>query len=195
MQNFCGYEFSNMYIDTLRLAKQIFPELNRFKLGKIAEYLGIEVIVAHRALDDVKTLIHVFNEMLKRIEKENISTWKEFEEKWKIDEVDEDAYKKYPMYNATILVTKQIGIKNLYKLISYSHVNHYYMKPRILKSIYEENSEGLIIGSRKQFTVNYIGRLKIGKTDEELEEIAESYDFLEVQPPENDEYKIELRNI
>ena len=96
-----------MYIDTLRLAKQIFPELNRFKLGKIAEYLGIEVIVAHRALDDVKTLIHVFNEMLKRIEKENISTWKEFEEKWK---VDEDAYKKYPMYNATILVTKQIGI-------------------------------------------------------------------------------------
>lgn len=192
MQNFCGYEFSNMYIDTLRLAKQIFPELNRFKLGKIAEYLGIEVIVAHRALDDVKTLIHVFNEMLKRIEKENISTWKEFEEKWKIDE---DAYKKYPMYNATILVTKQIGIKNLYKLISYSHVNHYYMKPRILKSIYEENSEGLIIGSRKQFTVNYIGRLKIGKTDEELEEIAESYDFLEVQPPENDEYKIELRNI
>ena len=192
MQNFCGYEFSNMYIDTLRLAKQIFPELNRFKLGKIAEYLGIEVIVAHRALDDVKTLIHVFNEMLKRIEKENISTWKEFEEKWKIDE---DAYKKYPMYNATILVTKQIGIKNLYKLISYSHVNHYYMKPRILKSIYEENSEGLIIGSRKQFTENYIGRLKTGKTDEELEEIAESYDFLEVQPPENDEYKIELRNI
>lgn len=192
MQNFCGYEFSNMYIDTLRLAKQIFPELNRFKLGKIAEYLGIEVIVAHRALDDVKTLIHVFNEMLKRIEKENISTWKEFEEKWK---VDEDAYKKYPMYNATILVTKQIGIKNLYKLISYSHVNHYYMKPRILKSIYEENSEGLIIGSRKQFTENYIGRLKTGKTDEELEEIAESYDFLEVQPPENDEYKIELRNI
>lgn len=192
MQNFCGYEFSNMYIDTLRLAKQIFPELNRFKLGKIAEYLGIEVIVAHRALDDVKTLIHVFNEMLKRIEKENISTWKEFEEKWKIDE---DAYKKYPMYNATILVTKQIGIKNLYKLISYSHVNHYYMKPRILKSIYEENSEGLIIGSRKQLTENYIGRLKIGKTDEELEEIAESYDFLEVQPPENDEYKIELRNI
>lgn len=192
MQNFCGYEFSNMYIDTLRLAKQIFPELNRFKLGKIAEYLGIEVIVAHRALDDVKTLIHVFNEMLKRIEKENISTWKEFEEKWK---VDEDAYKKYPMYNATILVTKQIGIKNLYKLISYSHVNHYYMKPRILKSIYEENSEGLIIGSRKQFTVNYIGRLKTGKTDEELEEIAESYDFLEVQSPENDEYKIELRNI
>ena len=57
-----------MYIDTLRLAKQIFPELNRFKLGKIAEYLGIEVIVAHRALDDVKTLIHVFHEMLKRIE-------------------------------------------------------------------------------------------------------------------------------
>ena len=192
MQNFCGYEFSNMYIDTLRLAKQIFPELNRFKLGKIAEYLGIEVIVAHRASDDVKTLIHVFNEMLKRIEKENISTWKEFEEKWK---VDEDAYKKYPMYNATILVTKQIGIKNLYKLISYSHVNHYYMKPRILKSIYEENSEGLIIGSRKQLTENYIGRLKTGKTDEELEEIAESYDFLEVQPPENDEYKIELRNI
>lgn len=43
--------------------------------------------------------------------------------------------------------------------------------------------------------MNYIERLKTGKTDEELEEIAELYDFLEVQPPENDEYKIELRNI
>ena len=43
--------------------------------------------------------------------------------------------------------------------------------------------------------MNYLGQLKIGKTDEELEEIAETYDFLEVQPPENDEYKIELRNI
>lgn len=183
-----GYEFDNMYIDTLRMAKQIFPELNRFRLGKIAEYLGIEVIVAHRALDDVLTLIKVFNVMLERIKDKKIGTWIEFEKEWA---EDEDAYKKYPMYNSTILVSSQTGMKNLYKLISYSHVNHYYMKPRILKSLFEENREGLIIGSGNNSGELYRA-VENGKTDEELVEIAEFYDYLEVQPPENEEYKIDL---
>lgn len=177
-----GIEIDNMYIDTLRLAKQVYSELKRFKLGKIAEYLGIEVIVAHRALDDVKTLTAVFEKMIEKIKEQNIFTWQDFDKNWK---TDEDAYKNYPMYNSTILVNKQIGMRNLYELISISHVNHFYVKPRILKSIFQKNRDGLIIGSGNN-QGELFSAIKSGKTDEELMEIAEYYDFLEVQPPENE---------
>ena len=177
-----GIEINNMYIDTLRLAKQIYTELNRFKLGKIAEHLGIEVIVAHRALDDVITLRKVFDNMLERIKRKDIHTWVEFEKNWN---ADEDAYKKYPMYNSTILVTKQIGMRNLYKLISISHVNHFYVKPRILKTLFNKNREGLIIGSGNS-SGELFQAIKNGKSEEELIDIAKFYDFLEVQPPENE---------
>lgn len=177
-----GLEINNMYIDTLRLAKQIFPELKRFKLGKIAEHLNIEVIVAHRALDDVKTLVQVFNVMLEKIQEKEIKTWGEFEQNWTLDE---EAYKNYPIYNSTILVQKQFGMRNLYELISISLVEHFYRKPRILKSLFEKNREGLIIGSGNS-NGELFTAVKAGKSEEELLEIAEFYDYLEVQPPENE---------
>ena len=60
-----GYEFNNTYIDTLPLAKDLFPDLKKYKLGKIADSLGIEVDVAHRALADVDTTVKVFDQMEK----------------------------------------------------------------------------------------------------------------------------------
>ena len=52
-----GLPFNFTHIDTLRLAKAIFPEFTRYKLGSIADKLGIKVEVAHRALADVETLV------------------------------------------------------------------------------------------------------------------------------------------
>ena len=124
--------------------------------------------------------------MQKRIIAKGILNWNELDEKW---EKDEEAYKTYPMCNATILVTKQIGMKNLYKLVSYAHVNHYYIKPRVLKSLYTKHKEGLIIGSGNSKGELY-SAIQSGKSDEELIEIAEFYDFLEVQPPENEMDKV-----
>ena len=58
-----GLSLDNTYLDTLRLAKDLFPDFKKYKLGIIAEKLGIEVIVAHRALDDVDTTVKVFRVM------------------------------------------------------------------------------------------------------------------------------------
>ena len=68
-----GLKLDNTYIDTLALAKELFPDYKKYKLGIIAENLGIKVDVAHRALDDVKTLVQVFNVMLKMLKEKNIS--------------------------------------------------------------------------------------------------------------------------
>ena len=59
-----GYDFDYSYLDTLSLAKDLFPDYKKYKLGKIAENLGIKVEVAHRALDDVDTTVKVFNVMI-----------------------------------------------------------------------------------------------------------------------------------
>ena len=55
-----GYKLNNTYIDTLAISKEMFSDFKRHKLGVIADNLGIRVDVAHRALDDVKTLVKVF---------------------------------------------------------------------------------------------------------------------------------------
>ena len=139
-----GLTLDNTYIDTLRLSKDLFPDFKKYKLGLIAEKLGIKVEVAHRALDDVDTTVKVFNIMLDMLKEKGAKT---------VDEIDEvadngnskDAYKKLPSYHAIILAKDYVGLKNLYKLVSISHLHYFYKKPRILKSIYKKYSEGLIL--------------------------------------------------
>ena len=142
-----GYEFNNTYIDTLPLAKDLFPDLKKYKLGKIADSLGIEVDVAHRALADVDTTVKVFNVMLKKLKDKGINTVNEVDSASKDPEAQKEEFKKQRTYHAIILAQNYIGLRNLYKLVSISHLHYFYKKPRILKSIYKKYSEGLILGS------------------------------------------------
>ena len=183
--NELGLSLENTYLDTLRLAKDLFPDYKKYKLGKIAENLGIKVEVAHRALDDVDTTVKVLNVMLKMLKDKGCETLDDITKK-----VSGDAdYKKLPTYHAIILATNYVGLKNLYKLISISHLNYFYKKPRILKSVYKKYSEGLILGSACEAGELYQA-IEMGKTDEEIEDIAKDYDYLEIQPLGNNDFLI-----
>lgn len=138
-----GLSLNNTYIDTLRLAKDLFPDYKKYKLGIIAENLGITVEVAHRALDDVDTLVKVFKVMLKMLSEKGVNKVEDID-KIETEKVD---FKKLPSYHAIILAKDYVGLRNLYKLVSISHLDYFYKKPRILKSIYKKYSEGLILGS------------------------------------------------
>ena len=178
-----GLDFDNSHIDTLRLAKAIYPEFGRYNLGYIAEKLNIKVDVAHRALDDVKTLVQVFKEMILKAKDRNAKTIDDF------DNVFETDFRKLPTYHMIILAKNYIGLRNLYKLVSYSHIDYFYRHPRILKSMLDKYREGLIIGSACEAGELYRA-IVAGKSDEELEEIASYYDYLEVQPLGNNQYMI-----
>ena len=180
-----GYELNNTYMDTLKLAKSLFPDFKKYKLGIIAEKLGIVVEVAHRALDDVDTTVKVLNVMLSMLKEKGAKTIDDIEtlETGKAD------YKSLPTYHAIILAKDYVGLKNLYKLISYSHLDYFYKKPRILKSLYKKYSEGLIMGSACEAGELYRA-IVAGKTDEEIEEIANDYDYLEIQPIGNNMFMV-----
>ena len=184
-----GYEFNNTYIDTLPLAKDLFPDLKKYKLGKIADSLGIEVDVAHRALADVDTTVKVFNVMLKKLKDKGINTVDEIDSATKDPEAQKEEFKKQRSYHAIILAKNYVGLRNLYKLVSISHLNYFYKNPRILKSLYKKYSEGLILGSACEAGELYQA-IELGKSDEEIENIARDYDYLEIQPIGNNEFLV-----
>lgn len=136
-----GLKFDNTYIDTLTIARDMFPEYKKYKLGIIADNLGIRVDVAHRALDDVKTLVKVFEVMIGKLKEKGCKSINDFEEAFR----DNLSLKHLPTYHVVILTKDYVGLKNLYKLVSFSHLDYFYKKPKIPRSLYKKYSEGLII--------------------------------------------------
>ena len=180
-----GLEFNPTYIDSLPLAKELFPNFKKYKLGIIAENLNIKVDVAHRALADVDTLVKVLDVMLKMLKEKGVT---------KLSEVDERLagdvnFTTLPSYHAIILAKNKVGLKNLYKLISISSLDYFYKKPKILKSILKQYQEGLILGSACEQGELYRAIIE-GKPEEEIEEIAEFYDYLEIQPLGNNMFMV-----
>ena len=184
-----GYDFDYSYLDTLSLAKDLFPEYKKYKLGKIAENLGIVVENAHRALDDVDTTVKVFNVMMDMLKERGAKKLEDIDKVAADPAAKAEEYKKLKTYHAIILAKNYVGLRNLYRLISYSHVNYFYRNPHILKSLYKKYSEGLILGSACEAGELYQA-IELGRPDDEVEAIAQDYDYLEIQPTGNNEFLI-----
>lgn len=189
-----GYDFDFTYVDTLSLAQAVFPEYKSYKLGRIAKNLGIKVEVAHRALDDVDTTVKVFKIMLEKLRDRGAQTIEDIDIYGSDEQAKKEEYKKLKTYHAIIFAKNYVGLKNLYKLVSYSSLDYFYKKPRILKSMFKKYSEGLILGSACSEGELYQAIL-LGKSDEEIEAIADDYDYLEIQPLGNNDYLVRTEQV
>jgi DNA polymerase-3 subunit alpha (Gram-positive type) len=188
-----GYDFDFTYLDTLSLAKKLFPDFKSYKLGRIAKNLNIKVDVAHRALDDVDTTVKVFQIMLDKLKEKGVQALEDIDQ-LDTEEAGKEDYKKLKAYHAIILAKDYTGLYNLYKLVSYSHLDYFYKRPRILKSLYKQHSEGLILGSACS-EGELFQAILLGKSDDEIETIAEDYDYLEIQPLGNNEYLVRSEQV
>ena len=183
--------FNATILDTVQICRFLYPELKSVKLNLVAKHLGVKLTSHHRAVDDAKATGDIFVECIKKIKEEyEVSSLSDLNKIF-LEKVD---IKKLPTYHIIILAKTQEGIRNLYKLVSEAHIDNFFRRPRTKKSRLAEMREGLIIGGACEAGEIYRAVLG-GKKDEEVKEIMSFYDYVEIQPIENNAYLIEKGNV
>ncbi len=173
----CNLPFNATYLDTLALSRYVNAELKSHRLNVIADFYELGEFHHHRASDDAAMLAAVFARMLNRLRGEGI---RDFDALITAMSDKADPLQIRPTH-MILLAKNETGLKNLYKLVSESYLSYYKRFPRIPKSLLDNHREGLIVGSACEAGELFRAMLE-GRTESEIEEIAEYYDYLEIQP-------------
>lgn len=183
-------EFNNAVMDTIPLCKFLLPELKRYKLNVVAKHLGISLENHHRAVDDATATGEILLKCFDRLKERDIHTLKELNDQY----IGNFNVKTANTYHLIILCKNQVGLKNLYKIISKSNLEYFNKRPRMPKSMIMDYREGLIIGSACEAGQVFKEVLN-GKNYDEIKDILSFYDYLEIQPIGNNQFLIEKGNV
>ena len=181
-----GLEFEPTVLDTVAIARQLLPSLNRFKLDTVAKALNISLENHHRAVDDAGATAEIFVKFVEMLRARGVENLDQLNE---MSELSPDTIKKLPTHHVIILAKNEVGRINLYRLVSWSHIDYFAKRPRIPKSLLNQYREGLIIGSACEAGELYQALLR-GLPRAELMKVASFYDFLEIQPLGNNAFML-----
>jgi len=184
-----GIPYRYTAADTLILSQNLLPHLNKFKLNIVSDALKLPDFNHHRAGDDAKTCGLIMWELMKMLERDHdIHTLQTINPA--MEQLRSGSHIMDRQARHIILFAKnQVGLRNLYHLISDSNLQYFRRVPRIPKSNLMRLREGLIIGSACEAGELFQAVLD-GKSDEELKRIASFYDFLEIQPLANNRFML-----
>ncbi|MDR2749017.1 MAG: PolC-type DNA polymerase III, partial [Clostridiales bacterium] len=180
-----GLEVPATVVDTLELARFLFPELPKHKLNNVAEHLGVSLENHHRAVDDAEACAGIMLKCFEIFASRGAKT---------LDDINLQAsggvdVRKQKYFHAIVLAKNAVGLKNLYELISISHLNYFFKRPRMPKSEIAKRREGLILGSACEAGELYRA-IRENAPKEQIEEIADFYDYFEIQPNGNNMYML-----
>ncbi len=181
-------EFTNTVIDTLELSRALDTGYSRHSLSALVKRYDVpwDETAHHRGDYDAEGTALVFHKMLKKLVSRNFETIKDLDKLVSKDEI----HKYGTSYHVNIIAKNKKGLKNLFKIISLANTKYLYKTPRILRSEIDNHREGLLIGSGCY--ESEIFRLARSKTDEELSNLINFYDYIEVQPPEVYDHLLQL---
>ncbi|RFB19027.1 PolC-type DNA polymerase III [Bacillus sp. HNG] len=177
---------TNPVIDTLELARFLYPDLKNHRLNTLCKKFDIELTQHHRAIYDAEATGFLAVKLLKDAAEKEIMYHDQLNDYMGQGK----SYQRSRPYHATLLAQNDVGLKNLFKLISLSHIHYYYRVPRIPRSQLQKYREGILVGSACDKGEVFEGMMQ--KSPEEVESIAQFYDYLEVQPPSNYKHLLEL---
>ena len=180
-----GYSFDFSYLDTMMLARCLYPDFVNHKLDTLTKKLNIILENHHRAVDDAKATAEVFLKMLESLEQNNITQLEKLNYSFDLSQ----AVKRTKAYHIIILAKNTKGIRNLYELVTASQLKYFHRTPRIPKSLLEAKREGLILGSACE-AGELFRAIVDGKSEDEIKSIVDFYDYLEIQPIGNNAYMI-----
>ena len=171
---------NNTIVDTLELSRTLDNNYARHGLSALVKRYNVpwDETAHHRADYDAEGTALVFHKMLKKLDGLNLEKMTDLNKL-----VSKDEIHKYGRgYHINLLALNKIGLKNLFKIISEANTTYLYKTPRILRSKIKELREGILLGSGCY--ESEVFREARTKTDEELTNIINFYDYVEVQPPE-----------
>jgi DNA polymerase-3 subunit alpha (Gram-positive type) len=182
-----GVEFTNPWVDTLLLGQYLLPDLKDHKLDTIAAHLHLPGFHHHRADDDAATCALALGGMLPALAQLGVTSLEQINPVFATRK--RGGKGRRTPYHLIILVKNKAGLRNLYKLVSLSHLDYFSRNPIMPKSVIEENREGLIFGSACEAGELFRAMVD-GADDQELERIASWYDYLEIQPISNNAFML-----
>lgn len=183
-------EYTNPLIDTLQLSRAIDTNYSRHSLSALVKRYDIDFDEEghHRADYDALATAKIFHQMLLKLKVKKIEKMKDID----LLVSKNDIHKFGELYHINLLVKNQTGLKNLFKILSYANTKYLYKTPRILRSEITKYREGILISS--SCSNSEIFRLARSKSEEEISDLMNFYDYIEVQPPEVYSYLVDLND-
>lgn len=180
IKEYLNIDLESSVIDTLQMARDLFPDFKKYGLGDLNKSLGLALEKHHRAVDDSQATANMFIIFLEKYKEKGIEYLKDINKGFEVN------VKKQSLRNIMVQVKTQEGLKNMYKLVSEGHIKYFgNKKARIPKSVLKENREGLIVGSSLSahfLNTGELAELYLRRDLEKLEEIAKFYDYIELLP-------------
>ena len=182
-----GIDFDPTWLDTLPLAQNLLPELGKYRLDVICRHLSLPDFTHHRASDDGAMVGYMLVPFFNMLRDRGVES---------IRQINADLARHSSLGKArrmpkhlVVLAKDQTGLRNLYKLVSLSHLEYFRRFPIMPKSLINENREGLILGSACEAGELYQAIMR-GRDWDELRRIASWYDYLEIQPLSNNAFML-----
>ena len=180
-----GLAFDPVTIDTLAVAQSTMKELRRFRLDNVSHALGLPEFNHHRASDDAAVCANIFLRLRERLREEGARSLADIGPLCMRLRSTENRRARHII----LLVQNKTGLKNLYELISRSHLEHFRKNPIIPKSLLTRYREGILIGSACEAGEIFDAVVR-HRSAAELERLASFYDYLEIQPLCNNRFLI-----